>query len=186
MRQPLFEFFAQDSWKVSRRLTLDYASAGPSLRNVPARKGSSRLLAASTTRASPPFFVPVTQNGTKVAQNPLTGALAPAPTSDSSSPGGQSGAGRGTSRRPESPGRLRSINRDCCGSAHRLRLRCLRQRQDGHPRRLSYSFNPRLSVEQHGEQSAGHLHADHYYGDMRSFLKPPACSRQATPRLQHQ
>ncbi|HXB71189.1 MAG TPA: carboxypeptidase-like regulatory domain-containing protein [Candidatus Acidoferrales bacterium] len=81
MRQSLIEWFAQDSWKVTKRLNIDYGVrwtwAGEMYPNDPGQQSvfMRNLYNASQT---PPLFAPVTQGGVKFAQNPLTGALLPA------------------------------------------------------------------------------------------------------------
>jgi hypothetical protein len=81
MRQSLVEWFAQDSWKVSKRLNIDYGVrwtwAGEMYPNNPGQQ-SVFMRNLYTPGQAPPLFAPVTQNGVKYAQNPLTGALLPA------------------------------------------------------------------------------------------------------------
>jgi hypothetical protein len=80
MRQSLVEWFAQDSWKVSRRLSIDYGIrwtwAGEMHPNNPGQQ-SAWMRNLYTPGQSPPLYTPVTQNGVRYAQNPLTGALLP-------------------------------------------------------------------------------------------------------------
>jgi hypothetical protein len=80
MRQSLVEWFAQDSWKASRRLTIDYGIrwtwAGEMHPNNPGQQ-SVWMRNLYTPGQAPPLYAPVTQNGTRFAQNPLTGELLP-------------------------------------------------------------------------------------------------------------
>jgi hypothetical protein len=80
MRQSLIEWFAQDSWKVSKRFTVDYGVrwtwAGEMHPNNPGQQ-SVFMRNLYTPGQAPPLYTPITQNGTRFAQNPLTGALLP-------------------------------------------------------------------------------------------------------------
>ncbi len=80
MRQSLVEWFAQDSWKVSRRLTVDYGVrwtwAGEMHPNNPGQQ-SVFMRNLYVPGQSPPLYAPVTQGGVKYAQNPITGELLP-------------------------------------------------------------------------------------------------------------
>lgn len=82
MRQSLVEWFAQDSWKLSKRFNLDYGVrwtwAGEMNPNNPGQQSVFMRNLYSASQA-PPLFVPVTQGGVKYAQNPVTGALLPSP-----------------------------------------------------------------------------------------------------------
>jgi hypothetical protein len=81
MRQSLVEWFAQDSWKVSKQLTIDYGVrwtwAGEMHPNNPGQQ-SVFMRNLYVPGQSPPLYTPITQGGVKYAQNPLTGALLPA------------------------------------------------------------------------------------------------------------
>jgi len=80
MRQTLAEWFVQDTWKVSRRLTLDYGVRWTWAGEMhPNREGEQAVFMRNlyVPGQSPPLYAPVTQNGVKFAQNPLTGALLP-------------------------------------------------------------------------------------------------------------
>jgi hypothetical protein len=80
MRESLVEWFAQDSWKVSKRLNIDYGVrwtwAGEMYPNNPGQQ-SVFMRNLYVPGQAPPLYVPVTQNGVRFAQNPLTGALLP-------------------------------------------------------------------------------------------------------------
>ncbi len=80
MRQTLAEWFAQDSWKVTKRLSIDYGIrwtwAGEMHPNNPGQQ-SVFMRNLYTAGQAPPLYTPVTQGGVKYAQNPLTGALLP-------------------------------------------------------------------------------------------------------------
>jgi hypothetical protein len=81
MRQTLFEWFAQDSWKITRRLNLDYGVRWTWAGEMhPNRVGEQSVFMRNLYDPSqaPPLYVPVTQNGVKYAQDPRTGALLPA------------------------------------------------------------------------------------------------------------
>jgi len=80
MRQSLVEWFAQDGWKVSRRLTVDYGVRWTWAGEMyPAKNGEQAVFMRSlyTPGQAPPLYAPVTQNGVKYAQNPKTGELLP-------------------------------------------------------------------------------------------------------------
>jgi hypothetical protein len=80
MRQTLAEWFAQDSWKITRRLTLDYGIRWTWAGEMwPAHPGEQSVFMRSlyTPGSAPPLFVPVTQSGVKYAKNPVTGELLP-------------------------------------------------------------------------------------------------------------
>jgi hypothetical protein len=82
MRQSLVEWFAQDSWKISKRLNIDYGIRWTWAGEMyPHNAGQQSVFMRNLYNASqaPPLYVPVTQNGVKYAQNPLTGALLPSP-----------------------------------------------------------------------------------------------------------
>jgi len=81
MRQSLIEWFAQDSWKIAKRLTIDYGVRWTWAGEMyPHKKGEESVFMRNLYNASqaPPLYAPVTQNGVRNAQNPLTGALLPA------------------------------------------------------------------------------------------------------------
>jgi hypothetical protein len=80
MRQSLVEWFAQDGWKVSRRLTIDYGVRWTWAGEMyPAKAGEQAVFMRSlyTPGQAPPLYTPVTQNGVRFAQNPRTGELLP-------------------------------------------------------------------------------------------------------------
>jgi len=74
-----FEFYAQDNWRVSRRLTLDYGvrfyHQGP--QNDLNHTFSNFSTAAYTASAAPRIYMPGTSGGKRVAIDPATGAVAP-------------------------------------------------------------------------------------------------------------
>ncbi|HUI57627.1 MAG TPA: carboxypeptidase-like regulatory domain-containing protein [Bryobacteraceae bacterium] len=74
-----FEFYAQDNWRVSKRLTLDYGvrfyHQGP--QNDTNHTFSNFNPAAYTRAAAPRIYIPGTSNGKRVAIDPGTGAVAP-------------------------------------------------------------------------------------------------------------
>lgn len=80
MRQSLIEGFVQDSWKATRRLSIDYGVrwtwAGQMHPNNPGQQ-SVFMRNLYVPGQSPPLYAPVTQGGVRYAQNPLTGALLP-------------------------------------------------------------------------------------------------------------
>ena len=80
MRQTLVEWFVQDSWKTSRRLTLDYGIRWTWANEMhPSRDGEQGVFMRNLYSASdaPPLYQPVTQGSVTSAQNPITGALLP-------------------------------------------------------------------------------------------------------------
>jgi hypothetical protein len=79
----LAEWFAQDTWKATRRLTLSYGlrfgSATPWQMREPEREGSLFSLSRYDRSKAPLFYTPaLNASGARVARNPLTGELAPA------------------------------------------------------------------------------------------------------------
>jgi len=81
LRQSTMEWFVQDTWKVSRRLTIN-AGIRWSFAQQPYNRydGQAAQFAPSLYNAAsvPPLLHPVIVNGKRQAQNPLTGALLPA------------------------------------------------------------------------------------------------------------
>jgi Carboxypeptidase regulatory-like domain len=81
MRQSELEWFVQDTWKVTKTFTLDLGMRWSWTNEMhPNNPGQQSVLALPLYNASqaPPLFNPVTVNGVRQAQNPLTGALLPA------------------------------------------------------------------------------------------------------------
>ncbi|HEV8130317.1 MAG TPA: carboxypeptidase regulatory-like domain-containing protein [Acidobacteriota bacterium] len=80
-RQSLIEWFAQDSWKVNRRLRLEYGARFAWFQqwyhNVPGKAAAFALERYDRSKA-PLLFRPAIAGGTRVAQNPVTGATFPA------------------------------------------------------------------------------------------------------------
>jgi len=79
-RQTIVEWFAQDVWKVTKRLTLDYGVRWTWANQMYARyDGQQSVLALSRYNPAnaPTFYVPVLSNGVRMAQDPHTGALLP-------------------------------------------------------------------------------------------------------------
>jgi outer membrane receptor protein involved in Fe transport len=79
-RQSILEWFLQDTWKATKRLTLDLGvrwTWGNQM--YPNDPGQQSVLALSRYNPAnaPTFFVPVMSNGVRMAENPLTGALLP-------------------------------------------------------------------------------------------------------------
>jgi hypothetical protein len=82
LRQSTLEWFLQDSWKVNRRLTVNAGMRWSWAQEAyPHYDGQNAQFALSRydPRQAPPLFRPVLVNGVRQAQNPLTGALLPAP-----------------------------------------------------------------------------------------------------------
>jgi hypothetical protein len=81
MRQTLIEWFAQDSWHATKKLSIDYGVRWTwSSEMHPNNPGQQSVFMRSLYQPgqAPPLYQPVTQNGTRFAQNPVTGALLPA------------------------------------------------------------------------------------------------------------
>jgi hypothetical protein len=81
MRQTLVEWFAQDSWKVTRKLSVDYGVRWTYAQEMyPHKAGEQAVFMRSLYQPgqAPPLFQPVTVNGIRLAQNPITGATLPA------------------------------------------------------------------------------------------------------------
>lgn len=77
----LFEFFVQDSWKVSRRLTFELGlrmSAFSPWRLQPGQEGAAWVKERFDPAKSVQLFRPVLSGGRRVGQNPVTGELVPA------------------------------------------------------------------------------------------------------------
>jgi hypothetical protein len=80
-RQSIAEWFVQDTWKITRRFTLDYGIRFSwSNEMYPNDPGQQSVFARELYQANqaPPLFAPVIANGVRQAENPLTGALLPA------------------------------------------------------------------------------------------------------------
>ncbi|MFN7921335.1 MAG: carboxypeptidase regulatory-like domain-containing protein [Bryobacteraceae bacterium] len=98
MRQTMSEWFAQDSFKVTRRLNLDYGIRWTyATQMYPRYDGQQSVFIRESYKPgqSPTLYTSVTQNGTRFAQNPLNGQLLPAayvglfvPNSGNPAPGG--------------------------------------------------------------------------------------------------
>jgi hypothetical protein len=79
-RQAIVEWFAQDSWKATKRLTLNYGLRWTWANQMyPHYPGQQSVLALSryNPASAPTLYVPVLSNGVRMAENPLTGALLP-------------------------------------------------------------------------------------------------------------
>jgi hypothetical protein len=99
-RQAIVEWFAQDTWKITKRLTLDYGLRWTWANQMyPHYDGQQSALALGLYNASQAavLYQPVLVNNVRMAQNPLNGALLPqafvgvfVPGSGSYAPGGVS------------------------------------------------------------------------------------------------
>ena len=82
LRQSTVEFYLQDTWRVTKRLTIN-AGLRMSYAQQAYNKNPGQAAQFSFSRydpaQTPPIFRPVLVNGVRQAQNPLTGALLPAP-----------------------------------------------------------------------------------------------------------
>jgi hypothetical protein len=81
MRQTLVEWFAQDSWKITRRLNLDYGIRWTWAGQMhPNRAGEQSVFMRNLYDPSqaPLLYTPLTEGGVRYAQNPRTGELRPA------------------------------------------------------------------------------------------------------------
>ena len=97
-RQSIVEWFAQDTWKVAKRLTLDYGVRWSWYQEMyPNNPGQQSVLALSLYKASdaPLLYQPTTSRGVRSALNPLNGQILPAtyigafvPNSGNPAPGG--------------------------------------------------------------------------------------------------
>ena len=79
-RQTEVEWFAQDTWKVTRRLTLDLGMRWTWANSMyPQKKNEQSVLALGryNPAKAPTMYQPVISNGVRMAQNPITGALLP-------------------------------------------------------------------------------------------------------------
>jgi hypothetical protein len=79
-RQAIAEWFVQDTWKVTKRLTLDYGVRWTWANQMyPHYAGQQSALALGlyNLAQAPALYLPVMSNGVRMAQNPLTGALLP-------------------------------------------------------------------------------------------------------------
>jgi hypothetical protein len=79
-RQSILEWFLQDTWKATRRLTIDYGMRWTWANQMyPNDAGQQSVLALSRYNPAnaPTFYVPVLSNGVRMAENPVNGALLP-------------------------------------------------------------------------------------------------------------
>lgn len=79
-RQSIVEWFVQDTWKLTKRLTLDYGVRFTWANQMyPNDAGQQSVLALSLYNSAnaPVLYRPVLSGSTRYAQNPLTGALVP-------------------------------------------------------------------------------------------------------------
>lgn len=80
-RESVVEWFVQDTWKVTRRLTLDYGVRFTWYNQMyPAKDGQQSVLALSRYQVSkaPVLYRPAMNNGVRSALNPITGQYLPA------------------------------------------------------------------------------------------------------------
>ncbi len=79
-RQSLLEWFAQDSWKATRRLTVDFGIRFTWFTpwKVTDEKAAALALERYNPANAPQFIQPVLNNGVRVGRNPITGELLPA------------------------------------------------------------------------------------------------------------
>ena len=82
LRQSTTEWYIQDNWRVSRRLTINaglrMSTAQQAYPRYDGQVAQFSFLRYDASKA-PPLFRPVLVNGVRQAQNPLTGAVLPAP-----------------------------------------------------------------------------------------------------------
>lgn len=75
-----FEWYAQDNWRVTPKLTLEYGlrftlDVTQTLKN---KQGASLFFSAYKASDAPPLFQPVMVNGKRMMQNPVNGQIYPA------------------------------------------------------------------------------------------------------------
>ena len=106
-----FEWYGQDSWRVSKKLTLEYG-----LRftyDIPQRlknnQGAMFYFNQYNAAEAPPLFQPVSVNGTRMMQNPVNGQLYPAVYYNNFVPGvGNTAPGSVLASSPQFPGLFES------------------------------------------------------------------------------
>ena len=80
LTQKDLEWYAQDNWRATKKLTLSYGLRFT--KDIPQNNGNcfgSQIdLSLYNPSEAPPLFQPVIVNGTRMMENPVTGALAPA------------------------------------------------------------------------------------------------------------
>ena len=164
-RQSTVEWFVQDTWKVNRRLTINAGIRWSwAQRGLSPYDGQLAQFALSRYNPSqaPPLFRPVLVNGVRQAQNPLTGALLPAPYIGLFVPGvGNPGNGGVVSGDPNYPRGFINQQPVLWGPRLGFAYDPFRQRQDRDSRRRGDPLHPaRNQVGQHRQQASGRLHAD--------------------------
>src|SRR5262249_30771552 len=76
----VIEWFAQDTWRMTRKLTLDYGIRFGYYTNWAQKNGASAAFSLERYHAAnaPLLYQPTLVNGTRLALNPVTGQTAPA------------------------------------------------------------------------------------------------------------
>ncbi len=74
------EWYAQDNWQATKRLTLNYGVrfSDDIPQSIAAPNGAQLNLSLYQSSEAPPLFQPVLVNGSRMMENPVTGALEPA------------------------------------------------------------------------------------------------------------
>ena len=170
------EFYVQDNWRVSRRLTLDF---GIRFYHMPPIREQDPIAATvdpslyQLSQAPALYFPARDANGLRVAKDPVSGALTYAALIGQYVPGtGNTANGAAIGGVNGYPAGLYRPAVSQLRTALRLRLRSVRQRQDRAPRRLGQVLRhgPEQPVCRHSGQPAGRVYTHAVLWRSRNLL----------------